>query len=170
MWSVCFQWEERQALTHVLHGHMTVALDRQGMKQNAPVLALPASHSTEIGCLPVQPHLGVCCLCSLEYTQMRFSIEPPAGDRGMQESLLISLFPWSIWHCMATFPSVCVNSKTSRNCFAWGDRRRAGDLGCSGSGGVPGWPWVQSGMPRTRRESSERCPLELVWKVAGSSS
>lgn len=112
--SVCFQREEWQALTHVLRGHMTVALDRQGVKQNAPVLALPASHSTEIGCLPVQPHLGVYCFYSLEYMQMRFSIEPPAGDRGIQESLLTSLFPWSLWHCMATLPSVRVNSKPSR--------------------------------------------------------
>lgn len=52
---VCFWSEEWQALTHVVYGHMTAALDRQGMEQNAPILSLLAGHSSGTGCLPMQP-------------------------------------------------------------------------------------------------------------------
>lgn len=55
VWDVCFWWEEWRALTHVFCGHMMVALDRQGLEQNAPILSLLAGHSTDVGCLPTQP-------------------------------------------------------------------------------------------------------------------
>lgn len=138
VWDVCFWWEEWRALTHVFCGHMTVALDRQGMEQNAPILSLLAVTALTLDAFQRSLPLGAHSLCSLESALMGFSIEPTVGGLAYRNAYALG-FSQSIWHCMTTLPSICVNSKTARTWFAWGDHTRAGDLGYYDFCDVSGW-------------------------------
>lgn len=141
-----------------------------GTEQNAPILRLLAGHSTETGCLPVQPlSWGSLSLQPRKWPGCEAVLDHSWRPWPTEQSVPWA-FPRSIWPCMTGSPSSCVDSETATQCCAGGDSTGAGDLGYCDLCGVSGCAPVWSGRSRTHWESLGCCPLELAWKVAGSKS